>query len=219
VATPGLLRLGSPLWDLSGFVLGLVLAWALAFTTRDLIWSLWLSSLVLGYISLLIGILGMVSRSWTSPGAAIGGLILGVFLVGFFTVHFGIFHLGHSIFLQVFFPLMEMPKDTTPVSPELYLLVITSFWPWLAVAVIAERKVLAQSWGEPAAAGEPVHPLTGFNPIRPYINVVRLHLLIFFFAGTMALHMDGFWIYVVVFSVYFFPWRLLRRPPAEGASS
>lgn len=217
-ARPGLLRLDSPGWDLAGFVLGLALAWSLSWSTRDLVWSLWLSSLVIGYLSLLIGIVGMVSRSWTSAGAIAGGLVLGCFLVLFFTIHFGVFHLGHSVFLSVFFPLIEMPKDSTPVSPELYLLVATSYWPWLAAAAIAERSVLVQSWGTAPPAGEPVHPLTGFNPIRPYLNVVRMHLLIFFFAATYALKLDGFWIFAVVFAVYFFPWRLLRRRQAEAAA-
>lgn len=217
-ASPGPLRLASPLWDLSGFVLGLLLAWSFTWSTRDLIWSLWLSSLVIGSISLLVGIVGMVSRSWTSAGSAVGGVILGIFLICFFTVHFGVFHLGHSVFLQVFFPVMEFPKDTTPVSPELYRLVFASYWPWLAAAVIAERNLLVQAWRTPPAPGKPVHALEGFNPIRPYLNVVRLHLLIFFFAATHALKLDGFWIYAVVFAVYFFPWRLLRRKPAETAT-
>jgi hypothetical protein len=53
---------------------------------------------------------------------------------------------------------------------------------------------------------------------RPYLNVVRLHLLIFFFAAAHLVRLDGFAVYAVVYAVYFFPWRLVtRRAPAAEA--
>lgn len=48
---------------------------------------------------------------------------------------------------------------------------------------------------------------------RPYINVVRMHLLIFFFAFCHFLKVDSFLVYAVVYSVYFFPWREVKRLP------
>ena len=39
--------------DLIGFVLGLGVAWVSGWTTTDLVWSLWLSSLVVGYAMIL----------------------------------------------------------------------------------------------------------------------------------------------------------------------
>jgi len=54
---------------------------------------------------------------------------------------------------------------------------------------------------------------------RPYVNVVRMHLLIFFFAISHFLKMDSFIVYAVVYSVYFFPWgemiALKKRRPAQ----
>ncbi|MFZ9682861.1 MAG: hypothetical protein ACO3DQ_06630 [Cephaloticoccus sp.] len=44
----------------------------------------------------------------------------------------------------------------------------------------------------------------------PYKNVIRMHLLIFFFAGVSAVGLDNFAVYAVVYAVYFFQWRLLR---------
>jgi hypothetical protein len=38
-----------------------------------------------------------------------------------------------------------------------------------------------------------------------------MHVLIFFFAICHALKVDAFPIYVVVYSVYFFPWSAFRR--------
>ena len=45
----------------------------------------------------------------------------------------------------------------------------------------------------------------------PYKNVIRMHLLIFFFAGVAAMRLENFAIYAVVYAGYFFPWRLVRR--------
>jgi hypothetical protein len=49
----------------------------------------------------------------------------------------------------------------------------------------------------------------------PYRNVVRMHLLIFFFAFASAMGLDSFGVYAVVFAVYFFPWRTLFRRPGS----
>jgi hypothetical protein len=49
----------------------------------------------------------------------------------------------------------------------------------------------------------------------PYQKVVRMHLLIFFFAFAHAVGLDNFAVYAVVYAVYFFPWRLLRSRAAS----
>jgi len=43
---------------------------------------------------------------------------------------------------------------------------------------------------------------------------VRLHLLIFFFAFASIAKVGGFAVYAVVYAVYFFPWRLVRKQEA-----
>jgi hypothetical protein len=45
--------------------------------------------------------------------------------------------------------------------------------------------------------------------VKPYLNVIRLHVLIFFFAFAHHMRWESFAIYAVVYAVYFFPWRLL----------
>jgi hypothetical protein len=44
----------------------------------------------------------------------------------------------------------------------------------------------------------------------PYKNVIRMHLLIFFFAFCHFMKVESFLVYAVVYSVYFFPWSTLR---------
>ncbi len=204
--------------DVAGFVIGLGLALALGWRTKDLVWGLWLSSLVIGFASLLVAILG--ARPVGVSGVAVVGLK--VFLVGFFAVHFGIFHFVHSGFLNLFFPLGSGEMDFLPD----YAAVLTNYWPWLFAAAIAERKVLLPARGAPPEQPvEPVVPVEsdgvksraeakartmaqlGFNPLGPYRNVIRMHLLIFFFAGMFVIGVDSFAVYVVVYAVYFWPWR------------
>lgn len=117
--------------DIVAFVLGLGLAWFLEWETRDLVWSLWLCSLVLGYLTLFTAIGG---------GAWIG--------------------------------LSAIDNEKSPPGGRLKAMLVG-------------------------------------------LPVVRMHLLIFFFAFSHALHLDSFVIYAVVYSVYFFPWRELRRPATQ----
>jgi hypothetical protein len=53
----------------------------------------------------------------------------------------------------------------------------------------------------------------------PYLKVVRMHLLIFFFAFAHFAGLDNFAVYAVVYAVYFFPWRLLSRRTAAAETS
>jgi hypothetical protein len=48
----------------------------------------------------------------------------------------------------------------------------------------------------------------------PYKNVIRMHLLIFFFTAAHFAKLESFIVYGVVYAVYFFPWRLLRKDAA-----
>jgi hypothetical protein len=238
--------------DIFAFGLGLGLAWFLNWETRDLVWSLWLCSLALGYLTLFTAIGGgawigfsAVQQEGVSAGDRLKAIAVGLpvvlFLVGFFSVHFGGFHAGHSVFLQQFFPVEGVPEDGFGRAfmnpPLLWKLAFTHLMApyglFLIPAVIAERhhlltpvvrmKRAASESGGPAAlfaggvkgkTGKKAHPI-GEAMGRPYINVVRMHLLIFFFAFSHAIHLDSFLIYAVVYSVYFFPWRELRRPATQ----
>lgn len=192
------------------FAGGLGLAWFFKWKTADLVWSLWLSSFVVGYTAIVWMILRAIlyrqrsegrARSWFGWTAGLGGSL---FLLGFFTVHYGGFHLGHSVFLNMFFPLngAERGHGDFP-SPLLYAQVLVNYGWFLPVAFLAERQIFRPKEGE------------SFNPMAPYKNVVRMHLLIFFFAFTSMAGFESFFTYVVVYAVYFFPWRLLARKKSE----
>jgi len=189
--------------DFVGFAGGLGLAWYLKWETRDLVWSLWLSSLVVGYLLIvwtLVRPVFLAARA-ASAGGLVAGLLGGGFMLAFFTVHFGGFHLGHSVFLNAFFPVE--PGVRGP-SLALYAAVVARYWWFVPLALLAER----QAFLAPAGPGKGL--------MQPYKNVVRLHLLIFFFAGAHFAQLDSFAVYAVVYAVYFFPWSLLRRPTSAA---
>jgi hypothetical protein len=195
------------LLDLLAFAAGLGMAWAYGWQARDLVWSLWLSSLVVGYTTIVLSIArgawGASRTSSTLPAPVRGVLALagGAFLLTFFTVHFGGFHFVHSVFLNLFFPI-EDPKRFP--GDALYVEVVRRYWPFLAAAFLAERAALRDAW----TVAFDVRQRGGRDIMSaPYRNVVRMHLLIFFFFFAGMLGLDSFGVYAVVFAVYFFPWR------------
>jgi hypothetical protein len=54
--------------------------------------------------------------------------------------------------------------------------------------------------------------------VQPYKNVVRMHLLIFFFAFAHFARLENFFVYAVVYAVYFFPWRLVKKAKPDTAA-
>lgn len=223
--------------DALAFALGLGLAWYFKWETRDLVWSLWLSSLVVGYAMIVWTIFGtgavFATKAWEnraglegmSRGQLVAGgsvaLMGGLFLLAFFTVHFGMFHFVHSVFLGVFFPINPDNAKSFP-GIGLYLEVLQRYWWFLPAAAIAERAAFRLPWDESAepsgavsaAAPGPAREAKakmGNAMMAPYKNVIRLHLLIFFFAAAHFAKLDNFLIYAVVYAVYFFPWRLVKK--------
>lgn len=193
--------------DALAFVLGLGIAGLSGWNTGDLVWSLWLSSLVVGY-SMIVWTIFIAGR----PN--LGRILVGLPILAFFTVHFGMFHFVHSMFLAHFFPPGGNPLaysgNGPDVAPGLYLEVFSRYWFWVPVAFLAERAAFRRS----AAPGFPAH---GNAMFAPYKNVIRLHLLIFFFAFTRYAGLENYYIYAVVYAVYFFPWSLLLPAKPDPA--
>ena len=214
--------------DALAFAGGLALAWFGDWDTKDLVWSLWLSSLVVGYAMIVWSIFGPAAflRAKNRPmlpdtafGSRLPGsaalLIGGLFLLSFFTVHFGMFHFVHSVFLNAFFP---VAPDLRSPSVALYEQVLTSYWPFVLAAAVAEREAFhleptPEAPPDPATAARNARRAMPGGMMAPYRNVVRLHLLIFFFAFAHFTKLDRFLVYAVVYAVYFFPWRLIKREP------
>jgi hypothetical protein len=213
----GALRWISALPDAAAFLAGLAIAWYLGWNTRDLVWSLWLSSLLVGYSIIVWKIFGPALQDFLrrgGEGAALGSrsalagirIFGGLFLLLFFTVHFGMFHFVHSVLLSQFFPIHGFRVRGFPKFAD-YLFVLRQYWPFVIVAAIAERGAYRPS----AIQG----PGGGF--MVAYTNVIRMHLLIFFFFFAHFARLENFAVYAVVYAVYFFPWRLVRGARAGVA--
>ncbi len=227
--------------DVFAFGAGLGMAYFLKWETTDLVWSLWLSSLTLGYLTILsaigggayLGIRAITHKDFKKPlrlPAALIGIAIGLFFLGFFSIHFCGFHAGHSAFLSHFFPLKGLPNDGFGAAfmnpPLLWLLVfrhlMKPYGLFLIPMILAERRPVFQPFiqavntvrGEKRQEQNTRTTLELFMKAsfsRPYVNVVRMHLLIFFFAFSQALKVNSFLVYAVVYSVYFFPWSEVRK--------
>lgn len=205
--------------DLLAFGAGLAIAWHFQWQTTDLVWSLWLSSLLVGYATivwLIFGPVYRISREARTNGASFveqAGLTLaagagGLFLLAFFTVHFGMFHFVHSVFLNTFFPVAKT-KGFPGVA--LYLEVLRRYWYFVPMAALAERQVFRNPVASAQTGTSAIAGGAGGSMMIPYKNVIRMHLLIFFFVFVHIAKLDGFLVYAVVYAVYFFPWRLVKK--------
>jgi hypothetical protein len=147
-------------------------------------------------------------------------ILVGVgFVLAFFTIHFGGFHYGHSQFLIWFFP-ADLPGSGRggEAGVATYVEVVRRYWVFLPAAFLAHRA---------AFVPRPLSVVGNFSRdqigrvkdmfVEPYRNVVRMHLLIFFFFGAHFLGLENFAVYAVIYAVYFFPWRLLRRAAPASA--
>ncbi|MBI2515635.1 MAG: hypothetical protein HYV95_01855 [Opitutae bacterium] len=226
--------------DVLAFGAGLALAWQFHWASTDLVWSLWLSSLLVGYAMIVWSIFGPAVfvgiKAWTGREllkdapvlpVALGGaayLVGGLFMLAFFTVHFGMFHFIHSVFLNLFFPVMPV-KGALPY--EGYLGVLRAYWYFVPLAALSERQAFrfnpvpdappdtsVKAADIAARKARNARQGLGNGMMAPYKNVVRMHLLIFFFAFAHFAKIENFLVYAVVYAAYFFPWRVLRKQSA-----
>jgi hypothetical protein len=218
--------------DAVAFALGLAVAWRAGWNTGDLVWSLWLSSFVVGY-SATVWMIGsrafaIARASW--PGRALfdenpqpfllfWALIFvgALFMLAFFTVHFGGFHYGHSQFLISFFPngLPGTQSRAVWAGTDTYFEVLRRYWPFLPSAFLAHRAAFVLK-PVVATAQSAAKQLRGSDSLgqsisAPYRSVMTMHFLIFFFFIAHFARLENFAVYAVVYAVYFFPWRLVRR--------
>lgn len=221
--------------DVVSFIGCLCLAYFLKWKTTDLVWSLWLGSLVIGYLTILstigAGVGSAHLMAQKEPGSKVmimaGGIGGSLFLLAFFTVHFGMFHFVHGMFLSQFFPLDGADPGIMPMGNPLSVfgMLFKELFPlyglFLIPAMISQRFDLLRPWkmtqdfsdmGNQGGEPRPFDKKKGNDlMVAPYKNVVRMHILIFFFAAVHLLKLENFLVYAVVYTVYFFPWRIFKK--------
>ena len=208
-----------PLWfqvflGLFSFLATLMLAVAQQWQVTDLVWSLWISSLVLGHGYLLTGIVSRALRgvdglesTWGKAMDALVGedktpwppIVLGMlFVIAFFSVHFIMFHFVHSVFLNLFFPLYGDGTGFPRLLPVVGICIVR-YWPVVLFSAITQLTSFLE-----------VAESTGSNFLSmPYRNVVKMHISIFVFAGLSFTNISGLALYYVLI-LYFFPFGSLK---------
>jgi hypothetical protein len=224
-----------PLWfqvflALVSFLITLMLATAQNWKVTDLVWSLWITSLVLGYSYLITGILSSTLRGAVAaqgpaarilkafPLEGIARWVLavlgGLFMLAFFSVHFLMFHFIHSIFLNLFFPIYSS-SDGLPNILGVIGFCITHYWPIILLSAVTSIPAFLR-----------VTQATDDKFLSmPYRNVVRMHISIFVFAGLSFLRVGNLLLYYLLI-LYFFPFGALkdfllkkRAPSAQSSTA
>ena len=186
----------TPLPDVAAVAVGHIVARMLGWNTTDLVWSLWLSSLTLGYLSILL-VIGkgfyIGSAVVFSDGfpeqyrtkAIMGGSLVGLFVLAFFSLHFCGFHAVHAGLLSSFFPPVGVPKQVfssvsfNPIrllgSAFNYLMPKYGFF--LVPIIISERRLLFGSVGAESIPRAAVQGLGGVDPrcVRPPLHQCSTH--------------------------------------------
>jgi len=203
-------------FELGAFGLTLALAWYYDWRAADLVWSLWLSSLCVGYlvmisqathmpIQVLRGIRAEKRRfSWRQITLGIAALLaFNGFVLAFFTLHFGMFHYGHGFLLEGFFS----PASAYPSSgwglPRFALSLLPQYYGMVLASTVMQRRLILKPEG-----------LKRMD--QPYRSVIKMHILIFVFAGLHALGATNFLFYAATLLAYFFPWKLLKKTPVSS---
>lgn len=234
--------------DFVAFVFGLSVAWFADWQTGDLIWSLWLSSLSVGYLTMLLTLAagGVLSyyiitheeypKRYRAHGILVATLLCGL-LFWFFCFHFGAFHAGHASFLTTLYPiegLTSKPFGSAFNDPlALWAIALEHIMPHYGIFIIpmaiSERRHLARPLKNAFAVlrnrtlnsesflRADTKPQFGDPFFRPYINVVRMHVLIFVLAIGSQLNIDNFALYALVYFVYFFPWSVFKKQESVEA--
>lgn len=165
----------------------------------DIAWGLWISSLCIGYVTVIAALL--IEEIPLRRREDKGGNAL--FFIGFmlvFTLHFGLFHVMHCFGLNQLLPLDTGQEG----GPNFFVLLGRSLWRYWPLVLLNLFYRLGDLRRLNTAPGS--HDAIA----KPYINVVRLHLMI---AAVAILNEMGVrWLALVpVLLGCFFPWGMVIR--------
>lgn len=218
--------------ELFMFFFSIATAYFIGWNNTDLIWGLWITSFIVGNVSLIrsgfTALVRVVKTGLTSenikkfqkePNSEKIKFLIFVlifapffFIIGaFFLVHFSLFHFFHAFVLSAFFPHPDVMRIVDGVNKGsgiiIHILIVKtllmSYW------IIVLQKLIFDHirHGESAGNDDSDHSMRPYMPpfARPYIQVAKIHTLIFILAGLNAINANKYLIYVVIYSVFFFP--------------
>ena len=204
-------------WEAALYLFALALLSIQNWGPGDVVWSLWSTSLITGFVTLIVSVAAGARAMLTGGNGGIGLVVMllagGLFTLAFFTVHFGMFHAIHSVFLNLFFPLVDWSGSEPGLllQVQAYLLKCLSLYPaFIVLCVLSYMPV----WLSPNSVRNAM--------VAPYANVVKLHLIIMAIGFSQALGIQ-FAAMIVFLGVYFLPlgaiFKAARRPASEQSLS
>jgi len=123
-----------------------------------------------------------------------------LFMLAFFTVHFGMFHFVHGLFLNGFFPLVGGAPFRRS-GGQVFSLVgacareaLVRYWPFVAASALSRVPTYLAAF----------RTTDGSMMVTPYLNVIRMHVMIFVFAFLGAAGLQSYGLYPLLI-VYFLP--------------
>lgn len=204
------------------FVIGLGIAWKLGWVTVDLVWSLWLCGLILGYLRILSIVGGklymelkMLQRNGSRYTGAIMPIVEAIFLLGFFSVHFGFFNVICAALIFKHFPL-ELVQNLS--FDTWWNAIVLPYGIFAIPVIIAERKLIVTFITEAKKAVFEGRVLAHYeqsvknqDPWKAYFlpcysSVIGLYCLMWLFSVNEAMGIESFFMYGAIYLLYFFPW-------------
>lgn len=148
--------------------------------------------------------LGFIPSSTSYLARFIIYLPMAAFMLGFFSIHFLMFHFVHSIFLNLFFPIIpdsllgQNIDETGVYAFTIFQEALFRFWPFIGISALSRFDHYLKAFKASGAS----------SMTMPYKNVVRMHLTIFAVAFMNFLKLEDFILYFI-FILYFLPLKTL----------
>jgi hypothetical protein len=204
-------------WGL--FIGGVAATWFMGWSTKDLLWGVWISSLVSGVVFFSRGLLA--TKSFRTRIEGVISSVTLIFGLGLFILHFGAFHYLQASILDLFIPIEPDPG-------RVYIGHLT--WKHVrAFSIFTAINVgLRQYW--PLVLATVVHQFFSAPPnlnsqnenFTPYLFVLKMHFMMFVLGGLYTFGLESFPVYVLVLLFFFAPslkllfWKKSTGGPAGG---
>lgn len=220
------------------FSFSLAAAYFIGWSNTDLIWSLWITSLVVGYVTIFrttVAPLTLLAKLIRSPEdgkkfrelpattklkIAIFVLFfipISLFYVVFLSFHFFFFHFFIAYWLQGLMPhsgITDILDDANGGQFYVYFQIIKtlllSYWIIVIEKLIFDYRT---NWKSGSNKATPVQQnFFSFEGLtRPYVQVMRILALMLLLFWLHETGINQYLIYAVIFSLFFFPMPNFRK--------
>ncbi|MDP1725790.1 MAG: DUF6498-containing protein [Bacteroidota bacterium] len=214
------------------FSFSLAVAYFMGWNNTDLIWSFWITSLVVGYVTIFrttVAPLRLLTKLIRNPEdtkkfremPTVTKLKISVFIlffipmslfyVVFLSLHFCIFHVLLAYWLHGLMPhpgindiLTEANSGGFYVSFQIVKVLLISYWTIVLQKLIFDYRT---NWERGSNKVTNVkQEFFSFDSLkRPYVQVVRIIALMVILFLLHAIEVNQYLIYVVIYSLFYFP--------------